>query len=368
MLKIKILVDGRWFDSYYSGVSTYLKGLYNDLSEDENFEITIVGNNIDKLKEEFPENIKFIQLNSTFNLKRLYYDIPNLIKKHNFDYAHFQYICPILKPCRYIVTLHDLLFLEYKKSFPLIFILKNSFLFYISSVRTDLILTVSEYSKKQIERIFKTNPNKMYVTPNGILKRFYERVKQIDIKNKYNLGDYILYVSRLEPRKNHLVLIKAFVELELYNNYQLIFIGKKTISNVDLDEYINNLSDFIKGKIIFIENTSEVVLYGFYSNTSLFAYPSLSEGFGIPPIEAISCGAKTICSNATALIDFDFLSRYQFDPNNLNELKEKIISTLNDPFYPIDDFKLIINERYNWSNISNSYKKILINDFNQKLK
>jgi glycosyltransferase involved in cell wall biosynthesis len=366
MLKIKILVDGRWFDSYYSGVSTYLKGLYNDLSEDENFEITIVGSNIDKLKEEFPENIKFIQLNSTFNLKRLYYDIPNLIRKHDFDYAHFQYICPISKPCRYIVTLHDLLFLEYKKSFPLSFILKNSFLFYISSVRADMILTVSEYSKKQIVKIFKTNSDKIYITPNGILKRFCEEVKSIDVKKKYNIGEYILYVSRLEPRKNHLVLIKAFVELELYNNYNLIFIGKKTISNVDLDEYINSLSDIIKGKIIFIENTSEEDLYGFYSNTSLFVYPSLSEGFGIPPIEAISCGAKTISSNATALIDFDFLSRYQFDPNNLNELKEKIVSTLKDPFYPIDDFKLIINERYNWSNISNSYKELLANNLINK--
>lgn len=368
MQKIKILVDGRWFDSYYSGVSTYIKGLYNDLSEDKNFEITIVGSNIVKLKEEFPENINFIQLNSAFNLKRLYYDIPNLIKKHNFDYAHFQYICPISKPCRYIVTLHDLLFLEYKKSFPLTFILKNSLLFYISSVRADLILTVSEYSKKQIENFFKTNPNKIYITPNGILKRFYERVKTIDIKKKYNVGDYILYVSRLEPRKNHLALIKAFVELELHNNYQLLLIGKKTIKNVDLEEYIDNLREDIKYKIIFIENTSEEDLHGFYSNASLFVYPSLSEGFGIPPIEAISCGAKTICSNATALIDFDFLSRYQFDPNNLNELKEKIISTLNDSFYPIDDFKFIINDRYNWSNISNLYKELLINDFNQKIK
>jgi glycosyltransferase involved in cell wall biosynthesis len=368
MQKIKILVDGRWFDSYYSGVSTYIKGLYNDLSEDQNFEVTIVGSNIDKLKEEFPENIKFIQLNSRSNLKRLYYDIPNLIKKHNFDYAHFQYICPILKPCRYIVTLHDLLFLEYKKSFPLSFILKNSFLFYISSLRADMILTVSEYSKKQIVKIFKTKSDKIHITPNGILKKFCEGTNSMDIKTKYNLGEYILYVSRLEPRKNHLTLIKSYVELELYNNYQLIFIGKKTISNVGLDEYIFSLNDSIKSKILFIENTSEEDLHGFYSNASLFVYPSLSEGFGIPPIEAISCGTKTICSNATALADFDFLSTYQFDPNNLNELKDKIVFALNDQSYPIENYKSIINKRYNWSNISDSYKELLINDFNQYVK
>lgn len=366
MSKIKILVDGRWFDSYYSGVSTYIKGLYNDLSEDHNFEITIVGSNIEKLKAEFPKNVKFIKLNSRFNLKRLYYDIPNIIKKNSFDYAHFQYICPILKPCRYIVTLHDLLFLDYKKSFPLSFIIKNSFLFFISSVRADMILTVSDYSKKQIVRIFKTKPSKIYITPNGILKRFNSISRVNNIKKKYNVEDYILYVSRIEPRKNHLILLKAFVELELYNNYQLLFIGKETITNLDLNNFINSLSDNIKRKIIFIENTSEEDLHEFYSNASLFVYPSLSEGFGIPPIEAISCGAKTICSNATALIDFEFLSAYQFDPNNFNELKSKMLSTLNDKSYPIEDYKLIISEKYNWRNIAGSYKKVLINDFNKK--
>lgn len=360
MKKIKILVDGRWFDSYYSGVSTHIKGLYNGLARDSNIEVTIVGSNVSKLRLEFPINVKFIQLESRFKLKRLYYDIPKLIREHNFDYAHFQYICPIWKTCKYIVTLHDLLFLEYKKSFPLSFILKNSFLFYLSSVRCDLVLTVSDYSKKQIVRYFKIKPDKIHITPNGILEKYISKDNSVDVKNKYNMGDYILYVSRLEPRKNHLLLIKSFVDLKLYNKFHLLLIGKLTIPVQGLDDYLNSLERCIRDQIIFIENTSEEDLHGFYSQASLFVYPSLYEGFGIPPIEALSCGTKTICSNATALADFDFLSNYQFDPSSAEELMQKTLFSLNDDLYPIDLIKSRVIERYNWNTISDSFKKILI--------
>lgn len=360
MKKIKILVDGRWFDSYYSGVSTYIKGLYNSLAGDNNIEVTIVGSNIDKLRLEFPVNIKFIQLDSRCNLKRLNYDIPKIIRKYNFDYAHFQYICPIWKPCKYIVTLHDLLFLEFKKSFPLSFIIKKGFLFYLSSVRCDLLLTVSDYSKRQIVRFFKIEPDKIHITPNGILEKFINNNISVDVKSKYNIGDYILYVSRLEPRKNHLLLIKSFVDLKLYSKFQLLLIGKLTIPVPGLEDYLISLERSIRNQIIFIENASEEDLHGFYSNTSLFVYPSLYEGFGIPPIEALACGSKTICSNATALADFDFLSNYQFDPNSAEQLKQKMLFSLSDELYPIDLVKSRVIETYNWNTISDSFKKILI--------
>jgi len=110
---------------------------------------------------------------------------------------------------------------------------------------------------------------------------------------------------------------------------------------------------------------SEDELYSFYKNTSLFIYPSLSEGFGIPPIEAISSGAKTICSNATALGDFDFLSDYHFSPNNLQELKAKITLTLEDENYPITQFQETITKRYDWNKIGDKLKLLLQSDLNK---
>ena len=83
--KIKILVDGRWFEDYYSGVSTYLKGLYNSLSKYDSIEITVVGRDIDALRYNFPRNIEFIRSNSTSNIKYTFVDLPRIINKGNYD-------------------------------------------------------------------------------------------------------------------------------------------------------------------------------------------------------------------------------------------------------------------------------------------
>jgi glycosyltransferase involved in cell wall biosynthesis len=361
MKKVKILVDGRWFDSFYSGVTTYLKGLYNALAQDANFSITIVGKDINKLKIDFPNNVLFIELDSKSNFKWLYFDIPRIIEEQKFDYAHFQYICPLNRKCKYIVTLHDLLFLDFKKSFPLSFIIKNTLLFYISAKRADILLTVSDYSKQRISYHFNIPNDKIFVTPNGILDGFSKYIN-IDINSKYNIDKFILFVSRVEPRKNHLFLLKAFVELKLYKNYTLVFIGKKTIEVKKLNKYLKILSDDILANILFLENVTEPELYNFYVKTSLFVYPSTSEGFGIPPIEAISSGAKTICSNATALSDFDFLAEYQFSPYDLIELKNKISYTLTNNNYPIIDFQDKICKKYSWNKIAKKFKKIVINN------
>jgi glycosyltransferase involved in cell wall biosynthesis len=362
--KISILVDGRWFDSYYSGVTTHLKGLYNALARNPMFSITVVGWDMEKLKNDFPDNVNFLELRTHSNIKRLFFDVPAIIKKNKFDFAHFQYVCPFTKKCKYIVTLHDLLFLDYKKSFPLTFIIKNTFLFYLSAKRADILITVSEYSKKSIINHFRIKEKKLHVLPNGVLEKYFNITagKEEILSNDFN--KYILYVSRLEPRKNHISLLKAFVELKLYEEYNLIFIGKKTIPVLELDEYLKSLQNDIRKKVLIIDNLNEQELVHMYKNASLFVYPSKSEGFGIPPLEAISAGVRTICSYTTALSDFGFFQDYFFNPDDIDELKEKIVSAMNDATYPIEEFQRIIKSKYDWYKIADNFKEILKNELN----
>ena len=136
------------------------------------------------------------------------------------------------------MTVHDLLFLDFPQYFPLSYRLKNGFMFWKSARRADVLLTVSEYSKDEIYRHFKIAKNKIGVTFNGVLLPEKDLPKT-EVRERLGLRKYILTVSRIEPRKNHISLLKAFVEMKLYNDgYKLVFVGGYDWSNREFDDYL----------------------------------------------------------------------------------------------------------------------------------
>jgi glycosyltransferase involved in cell wall biosynthesis len=357
---MKIFVDAHVFDGKYQGTTTYIKGLYSALALNPDFDITLAANNIENLQREFPNpNFRFIKFPSHSKIKRLAWDIPQLIKKGKYDYAHFQYITPLQKKCTYINTIHDLLFLDFPKYFPLKYRISKALTFGFSAFRSDIICTVSNYSKLSLINHFKIKDTKIVITPNAV-----EPFKNIttNISDKIGTRKFILYVSRVEPRKNHISLLKAFVELKLYEqDYNLIFIGKA--NDVEANEYVSywtNLPTNISQHVLHFEDISTDELQSFYQKASLFVYPSFAEGFGIPPLEAGIANCKVICSNQTAMNDFTFFNQYSFNPNNVEELKAKIVTLLSTTEeYPYEIIHKAIVDKYNWETIAQEFGEIL---------
>ncbi|OBQ54937.1 glycosyltransferase family 4 protein [Tamlana sp. s12] len=363
MMKKNILVDAHIFDDKYQGTRTYLKGLYSELIPiATNWHFFLVAKNIDNLKEEFGthENLTFLPLKSSNKYYRLAIELPQIIKRHKIEYAHFQYICPLIKSCKVIITTHDILFeqKEFKHYFPLKYRIINGLLFKWSAKRADLLLTVSKFSQIKISEIYKINKQKIKITPNAVDKHF---CKENLVNSTCTAGTekYLLYVSRVEPRKNHLNLLKAFVELELSRlGYKIVFIGRKDILSRDLTTYIDLLRPVDKEAILWIDSISVDTLKAYYNNCELFVFPSFAEGFGIPPLEAMSMGSKILCSKATAMMDFNLPEALYFDPNDLEELKKKILTQLASPKVPSRIYQEILN-RYNWKKIAEDYLEYL---------
>lgn len=355
MPKIKLFVDAHVFDTSYQGTTTYLKGLYNALVKDDAFEITLGAHNIEHLKTIFPDpRFRFIQLHTASKYKRLAFELPELIGRGGFDYAHFQYITPLFKKCRYINTIHDLLFMDFPDYFPFSYRFTKKYLFRFSAKKSDLVCTVSDYSRQALVRHFGIDAGKIFITPNAVsaYTGYYQ-----DVKEKYKIGKYILFVSRLEPRKNHLLMLKAFVELGLHEKgYHLVFIGRMDdVKTEAYHAYYNALPDQVKRFVINAENIFYEELNSFYKQADLFVYPSVAEGFGIPPLEAAANGCKVLCSNRTAMADFDFFGKYLFDPHNEEEFKQKILSTLSDEKYPFEEIRRVVLEKYNWDAIAGDF-------------
>ncbi len=354
-------VDCHLFDGNLQGTTTYLKGLYQELIKDKSKNFFLAAHNIQKLQTVFGmhENVFYLRYSSKNKLFRLLFDIPKLITQNKIDYAHFQYVVPPIKKCKYIVTIHDILFLDFPQYFPLFYRIKNRFLFNYSANKSDVVLTVSEYSKDRIEKHF--NISDVKIIPNAVDSEYfkqYNKEKEAQIvKNKFNLDDYFLFVSRWEPRKNHHTLLKTFVENGYYKKYKLVFVGDDAIENKIYNDYYNLLENEIKEQVVRLKKVEFLDLIHLVRASSLSVYPSFAEGFGIPPLESIASSIPTICSNTTAMSDFNFIGDCLFDPSSSTDLNLKIIKALQDNL--IVEKRNHVDLKYKWDLSAKFFNEIL---------
>jgi glycosyltransferase involved in cell wall biosynthesis len=234
-------------------------------------------------------------------------------------------IAPIFIPKnkKLVVTIHDVAFLVYQDSFSKFFQWYYRFIIPKNIKRADKIITVSKYSKKEIEKFYPNAKGKIEVIYLGIDEKF-KPLKNIKKKNQ------ILYVGSLNERKNFYGVIEAFLSLN-DKNLKLIMVG-----NFSKTFALNKASiDILKKakqneNIIFKSNVSDNELIKLYNESRLFVYPSFYEGFGLPPLEAMACGTPVITSNVSSLPEVGGDAVVYCNPYDVEDIKEKIEMVLND--------------------------------------
>ena len=370
---MKIFVDGYTLHKENQGTKTFILELYKQLLETHsNIRITLgirekAKSNMTKY---FGERIDLYVYKLPTRMLVLNLEIPYIIAKKKIELAHFQYWIPWLKfnSCKYLVTIHDVLFLSYKKEFPKSYYYSRKIVFKINGLFADITSTVSNYSRLEIRN--KLNIKKdIYVIRNGVSDLFINAKNLRPIsKNKYDLKipkKYILCVSRIEPRKNHHLMIQLFFELELQKKgVHIIFIGHKSLKYNNLDQTIQGLSMGQKQFIHFISNVELNDLLFFYKQASLFLYLSKAEGFGIPPIEAGAIGVPVVCAKNTAMMDFEFFGEDLVSLDNIETLKQRILFNLdNQNEKQLLLIKDEILKKYIWKNSVNDLEVIFSDYF-----
>ena len=357
---MRLLVDAHVFDGKFQGTRTYLEGMYQKLVEHDNIDFYFAAQDIANLMNVFGKrkNVHYVQLEASGSVKRLLFQWPKIIKTYAIDWAHYQYISPLRKCCKEIVTIHDLLFLDMPEFFPLLYRLRNKIFFYRSAKRADLLLTVSSFSKNEIIHHFNIAAEKIHITPNSVLP-IEESVVLPDVKSKWGLGHYILTVGRYEPRKNIVRLMQAFAELELHKKgYKLVMIGSPDLDYKEFYDFLDKADETLKTAII-TDKASFFELVALYKKADLFVFPSLGEGFGIPPLEAVVYGCPLLCSKATAMLEFNLPDELLFLPTDINELKYKMQKILFGPSINID--RNVIMKKFSWQYSADVLYNKLIN-------
>lgn len=205
------------------------------------------------------------------------------------------------------------------------------------------VITVSQFSKSRISKILNKNPDEIAVVYDGLSDCFanFSYEKELDelAKDTYRLPEnYILCLSTLEPRKNMRLLVEAFNGLikEKKLDTNLVLAGRK---GWIMDDLLSNLDEEIVKRIYFTGFVDDKLLPYVYRNAQVFVFPSVYEGFGLPPIEALSMGIPVISSDAASLPEILGDSVFYFENQNLEELKEKIITVTNLPQTQIELLK-----------------------------
>jgi glycosyltransferase involved in cell wall biosynthesis len=208
----------------------------------------------------------------------------------------------------------------------------------IKSMReANKIITISDYTKNELIKYTKISADKIKTIYLGADDEFKKLSSDeiADARLEYNLPEnFILYVGSEQSRKNFPLLIKAFYNLKKKYNLKeikLVKAGSPQISEVqrrkifDLIEQLNLQDD-----VIFTDYVSDEYLVKLYNAADLFVYPSLYEGFGLPPLEAMACGCPVITSNTSSLPEVVGEAGIMIDPNDINSLTESMYTVLTD--------------------------------------
>lgn len=337
---MKIGIDGRaakWYRG--TGIGTYSFQLISSLNKIDNINNYLIYMPTDyKLEIKFKKNteIKLIkeQVKSSFWEE---VNIPNSFTDKNLQLYHVPQNgigLPHHKKCPFVITLHDVIPLKMPETVSDQYLkIFNTEMPNIISL-CDGIITVSEYSKEDIIKTFNFPREKVFVTylaSEDIYKPINKKISKTIIKNHYGISDdFILYIGGFSPRKNILGLINAFsiLKRKLDNNLKLVIAGNKGISYNIYKKRVEELN--LQSSILFPGFISMEYIPYLYNASKLFVYPSFYEGFGLPPLEAMSCGIPVIASNATSIPEIVQDSALLIDPNNIDELSYKMYNVLMD--------------------------------------
>lgn len=319
-MRIRVGVDFHEWDGIFQGSRSHVFGVYREAivqAPDVDFVFFLDG--VDSLRKAAAAfqrpNVSFVRMKKAHGLVRLGLLLPWLCLRHGIDVLHTQYRVPFLKTTSLACTIHDLLFETHPEFFPDGFVREAKLTYRLSIKRADALFSVSAYSRSEICRIHHVPPEKVLVTYNGVDRtRFFpgdagaQRLQDLGLSS----GEYILMVGRLEPRKNHLALIRAWSKIS--GAPQLVIVGQEDSSFPEVCSAINEFARTHAVKQF--KRLGDELLPIVMRHARVFVYPAFAEGFGMPVAEALASGVPVLTSNTTSLPEVAGESAILFDPRD----------------------------------------------------
>lgn len=329
----KVIINGLFYTQKTTGVHRFARELLIELDKivDSNI-ITIA---VPKCAEDLPE-FRNIKIEKVGNFKGVIWEqfvLPKYIRKNNAESISFCNTMPLL--CPGIMCIHDAAYKVHPEYFTTLHgklsCLWHRIHFRLAVMSKKNIITVSYFSKYQIIDAYKVDPKRLWVIGNAWqhMLRINEDTSIIE-RYKLTKGDYFFTLGNISKNKN----TKWIYEVAKRNKqYKFVITGRKAEVSNEIYEKLDN--------VINLGYICDEEIKALYKNCKAFIFPSIHEGFGIPPMEALSQGAKIIVANTTSLPEIYKNSAYYIDPYDYDINLKNLLSK------QIDDGKTVL-ENYTW--------------------
>jgi glycosyltransferase involved in cell wall biosynthesis len=327
-------VDAHTIGCHLTGNEVYIRNLleqYTELDPGSDYVVYVAKPNAD---QSVPARFRKRWVSENPFL-RLGIDIPVNLRRDCPDLIHVQYTGPLLCNVPMVVSVHDISYLEYPEYFTYFRSKQLRYTVKKTVQRAARILTPSEFSKRAIVDAYRIPEEKVVVVHNAVSGKFrpmHRETAKAWVEKKFNIpGPFIMTVGDIQPRKNHLGLIRAFEGLIASTprlTHQLVMVGKETWFAPTVRKAAAKSK--VANRIHFTDWVSDDDLRYLYGACDCFVFPSFYEGFGLPILEAMACGRAVVCANTSAMPEVANAAALLFDPKSPSELARALRDVLLD--------------------------------------
>jgi glycosyltransferase involved in cell wall biosynthesis len=330
-----IAIDAHAIGRHLTGNEVYVRSLLNAFSaEHGDREILAYVSGVEACAS-IPNHIRVRRVAAN-PFMRLGFDLPSRVRKDRPDVLHVQYTAPMGCSVPVVATVHDVSFLEH----PEYFTRDRAWQLRLTVGRTvrraARILTGTENARNSILKVYpEIEEDKVLVVPLAAAPEFRPISREAaaaTVRERYSIGGrFVLSVGDMQPRKNHIGLIRAFARMIKAHpqlTHKLVLVGKPTWFSPRVQEAARESG--VEDRIQFVGFVSDSDLLQLYNACDCFVFPSFYEGFGFPALEAMACGRAVICSDASALPEVVDGAAILFDPYAIDEMVRAIADVLLD--------------------------------------
>lgn len=353
----KLTIDARMIHS--SGIGTVIQNVTKRLvlSHPE-WSFSLIGSAKELNQHDFTRqsNVEIIPAEIPIYSIQEQLKLPHLVPKDSNLLWVPHYNIPVFYQGPIVATVHDVFHLAMPQ-----FVggphkrLYAKLMFHEVAKRTRHIICVSQFTKQELMKYTGVNEEKISVVYNGVDE--FWRLPLEQKKREYD-RPYILYVGNVKPHKNLRRLVQAFQSIADQIPQDLIIVGKKE-GFITGDSEVAKLAEMMGERIHFTGFVSNEELKNYYHYADLFVFPSLYEGFGLPPLEAMSAGCKNVAvSNISVLKEIYGDSVVYFDPEDITSIANQIVEQLNKGGTEIK----APQPSFDWDSCAKAYARI-INDY-----